>query len=97
MAVDYKTPKQTPVKVFQFASIKFVGYKHFASVLRFRDAYFRSSYILHNFSMDSRAKFSDNSFSMSPRKTVQILSKTSRSRLISRLISRILNTFQNIY
>ena len=41
MVVDYKTRKQTPVKVFQFASIKFVGYKHFASVLRFKDAYFQ--------------------------------------------------------
>ena len=41
MAVDDKTPKQTSVKVFQFASIKFVWYKHFASVLRFKDAYFQ--------------------------------------------------------
>ena len=33
MVVGDKTPKQSPVKVFQFAS-KFVGYNHFASVLR---------------------------------------------------------------
>ena len=74
MAVGDKTPKQGPVKVFQFAS-KFVGYNHLASVLRVKDAYFQVQ--LHfalpdrkffrffnfentvNFSMDSTAKFSD--------------------------------------
>ena len=40
MAVGEKMPKQSPVKVFQFAS-KFVGYNHFASVLRVKDAYFQ--------------------------------------------------------
>ena len=40
MAVGDKTPKQGSVKVFQFAS-KFVGYNHFASVLRVKDAYFQ--------------------------------------------------------
>ena len=40
MAVGDKTPKESPVKVFQFAS-KFVGYNHFASVLRVKDAYFQ--------------------------------------------------------
>ena len=40
MAVGDKTPKQSPVKVFQFAS-KFVGYNHFASVLRVKDADFQ--------------------------------------------------------
>ena len=39
MAVGDKTPKQSRVKVFQFAS-KFVGYNHFAPVLRVKDAYF---------------------------------------------------------
>ena len=40
MAVGDKTPKQGSVKGFQFAS-KFVGYNHFASVLRVKDAYFQ--------------------------------------------------------
>ena len=37
MAVGDKIPKESPVKVFQFAS----KYSHFASVLRVKDAYFQ--------------------------------------------------------
>ena len=40
MAVGDTTPKQSPVQVFQFAS-NFVGYNHFPSVLRVKDAYFQ--------------------------------------------------------
>ena len=40
MAIGDKTPRESPVKVFKFAS-KFVGYNHFASVLRVEDAYFQ--------------------------------------------------------
>ena len=40
LAVGDKTPKQSPVQVFQFAS-NFVGYNHFPSVLRVKDAYFQ--------------------------------------------------------
>ena len=40
MAVGDKTPKQSPVKVFQLAS-RFAGYNHFASVLRVKDGHFQ--------------------------------------------------------
>ena len=40
MAIGDKTPRESPVKVFKFAS-KFVGYNQFASVLRVEDAYFQ--------------------------------------------------------
>ena len=94
MTVGDKRPKQSLIKVLQFAS-KFVGYNHFASVLRVKGAYFQVQ--LHfalpdrnffrffnfentvNFSMDSTAKFSDIRFSISPGKIVQSLSKTSCS------------------
>ena len=94
MAVGDKTPKHSPVKVFQIAS-NFVGYNHFASVRRVKDAYFQVQ--LHfappdrnffrffnfentvNFSMDSTAKCSDIRFSISPGKIVQVSRETSRS------------------
>ena len=38
MAVGDKTPKESPVKVFQLAS-RFVEYNHFTSVLRVKDAH----------------------------------------------------------
>ena len=40
MAVGDKMPKQSPDKVFQFAS-KFFGYNHFVSHLRVKDANFQ--------------------------------------------------------
>ena len=83
MAVSDNALKQSPAKVFQFAS-KFVEYNQFASVLRVKDAYFqvhlhfalpdRNLFRLFNFenttnfSMDSTAKFSDIRFSISPGK-----------------------------
>ena len=93
MAVGDKTPKQSPVKVFQFAS-NFVGYNNFASVLRVKDVHcpvtlctsrLKFLSVFHfentvNFSMDSTAKFPDIHFSISPRKIVQISCKPSHSR-----------------
>ena len=94
MAIGDKTPRESPVKVFKFAS-KFVGYNHFASVLRVEDAYFQiqlhfalpdiNFFRFFNFentvrNMDSSAKFSDIRFQISPGKIVQISSKTSHSR-----------------
>ena len=49
-AVGDKTPKQSRVKGFQFAS-KFVGYNHFASALRVKDAYFEVQLHLHYISI----------------------------------------------
>ena len=95
MAVSDETPKQSPVKAFQIES-KFVGYNHFASVRRVKDAYFPLTLIFAppdrnffrffnfentvNFSMDSKAKFPDIRFSLSPGKIVQISCETSCSR-----------------
>ena len=108
MVVGDKTPKQSPVKVFQFAS-KFVGYNHFASVLRVNYAYLLSGPVTLctsrlkflsffnfentvNFSMDSTAKFPHIRFSE------YLCEKSSNFQakpLIREIISRLLNTFQN--
>ena len=93
MAVGEWNAKQSPVKVFQFAS-KFVVYSDLRSVLGVEHAYFQvqSHFALAvyffsvlnfenavNFSMDSTAKFPDIRFAISPRTIVQISRKTSRS------------------
>ena len=93
MAVGEWNAKQSPVKVFQFAS-KFVVYSDLRSVLGVEHAYFQvqshfalSVYFFSvlnfenavNFSMDSKAKFPD----------------IHANPLIREIISCILSTFQN--